>query len=147
MVAASLPPRSSLTVDDAANCPVTVPGPAPATMNTALFGSSTAFGNEALWVGGLGDDGVILADRTLVNVDGSVSWKFGWYRLATGMLAIAGRRIDAEGPPIRASVPAGYGASGFQASGVDFPAEGCWEITGTIGQASLVFVTFVLRTE
>jgi len=28
---------------------------------------------------------------------------------------------------------------------VIFPTEGCWKVTGTVGRASLSFVTFVLK--
>jgi hypothetical protein len=62
------------------------------------------------------------------------------------MLKITGRRLDAPGPPLVASVPDGYGTAGFQASGVFFPTVGCWEITGSVGGSTLTFVTFVLRT-
>ena len=137
---------SSPTIADAVNCPVTMPGQAPAEIGDKLFGFLAAFGNDDLWVGALGDDGVILADPQFVERDGSISWKLGWWRIAPGTLAITGRRLDAPAPPLRASVPDGYGSSGFQASGVSFPTEGCWEVTGTIGSSKLTFVTFVLRT-
>jgi hypothetical protein len=42
-------------------------------------------------------------------------------------------------------VPDGYGATGFQASAVSYPTEGCWEVTGRVGDASLTFVTLVLK--
>ena len=131
---------------DAKNCPVTRPVKAPANFEDRLFGSSVAFGNDDLWVGGLGDDGVILADPRFVESDGSIGWKFGWWRIVSGELTITGRRIDAPGPPLRGAAGDGYGSHGFQASGVYFPTEGCWEVTGTVGSSDLTFVTFVLRT-
>jgi hypothetical protein len=137
---------SALSLGDAENCPVTKPTKAPGDIADDFFGSSAAFGNNNLWVGGLGEDGVILADSRFVETDGSIGWKFGWWRIVSGTLAIRGRRLDAQGPPPRASVPDGYGRQGFQASGVFFPTEGCWEITGTAGGSELTFVTFVLRT-
>ena len=51
----------------------------------------------------------------------------------------AGRRLTAT------DVPDGYGVTGFQASAVTFPTEGCWEVTGRVGNASLTFVTLVLK--
>jgi hypothetical protein len=45
-----------------------------------------------------------------------------------------------------ASVPDGYGSTGLQSSGVWFPTEGCWEVTGTVGDRTLSFVTFVIRS-
>lgn len=149
IVAASGAPAataSSLTLADAKNCPVTKPGKAPEEFSDRLFASATAFGNLDLWVGGLGEEGLILADSRFVESDGSIGWKFGWWRIAPGELTITGRRLDAPGSPLRPSVPDGYGPSGFQASGVTFPTEGCWEVTGSVGGSELTFVVFVLRT-
>jgi hypothetical protein len=133
-----------LTMADAKNCPMTKPVKAPADFGDRLFGSSSAFGNGDLWVGGLGDDGVILADPRIVESDGSIGWKFGWWRIVSGSLTITGRRLDAPAPLLRA-VFNDYGSHGFQASGVYFPTEGCWEVTGTVGSSDLTFVTFVLQ--
>ncbi len=72
--------------------------------------------------------------------------KFGWWRAVPGKLAITGYRTDAAAPAAIGDVPDGYGDMGFQASGVTFPAEGCWNITGTVGTASLTFTTFVIKT-
>jgi len=73
--------------------------------------------------------------------------KFPWWRMVRGRLQITGRRLDAPAPPLLAYVPDGYGPIGFQATGVKFPTEGCWEVTGTVGQANLTFVTFVIKRE
>jgi len=137
---------SPLTIADAESCPVTKPGKAPAEIGDRLFGAALAFGNTGLWVGGLGPDGVIAADSRFVESDESIGWKFGWWRIVPGTLMITGRRLDAPAPPLRASVPDGYGPHGFQASGVYFSTEGCWEVSGTVGSSKLTFVTFVLRT-
>jgi len=137
---------SPLTIADAESCPVTKPGQAPAEIGDRLFGSADAFGNSDLWVGGLGADGVIAADPRFVESDGSIGWKFGWWRIVSGALTITGQRLDAAAPPLRASVPDGYGPAGFQASGVYFSTEGCWEISGFVSSSKLTFVTFVLRT-
>lgn len=131
---------------DAARCPITKPVKAPAEIGDRLFGAAQSFGNSDLWVGGLGSDGVIRVDRRLIESDGSISWKFGWWRIASGTLAITGRRLDASAPPLTASVPDGYGPVGFQASGVRFSTEGCWEVSGSVSTSTLTFVTFVLRT-
>jgi hypothetical protein len=139
-------PASPRTIADAESCPVTTPGKAPAEIGDRLFGSAYAFGNSDLWVGGLGPDGVIPADSRFVESDGSIGWKLGWWRIASGTLTITGRRLDAPAPPLRASVPDGYGPQGFQASGVYFSTEGCWEVTGTVASSELTFVTFVFRT-
>jgi len=127
-----------------ANCPTTQPVRAPADIGEQLFGSGSAYGNDGLWVGGLGDGGVIDARPVFVADDGSIGWKLGWWRAVRGTLEISGRRLDAEAPPLAARVPDGYGSIDFQASGVSFPSEGCWEITGRVGDAQVTFVTYVI---
>jgi hypothetical protein len=127
-------------------CPVTVPGPAPETFAERLFGSAAAHGDGDLWVGGLPDSGVLFAEPQWLMPDGSVSWKLGWWRIAAGPLLITGRRLDGPAPALRAHVPDRYGSAGFQASGVDFPTDGCWEVTGRVGDASLIFVVLVQRS-
>jgi hypothetical protein len=149
----SLPPGYSETIrirviDPAAipglaDCPVTQPVTAPATFADRLFGGGTSVGNRDLWVGALGRDGVMVAEPWMVAPDGSIGWKLGWWRLTPGKVTISARRLDGDAAPLRAAVPDGYGFLGFQASGVHFPMEGCWEVTGTTGGAPLTFVTFV----
>jgi hypothetical protein len=60
-------------------------------------------------------------------------------------LTIEARRLDGKAPPLRADIPDGYGDKGFQPSGIHFPTEGCWKVTGTVGNAKLTFVTLILR--
>ena len=53
-----------LSVDLAKGCPLTPPrpwDPPPGVSPDALFGSETSYGNGMLWVGGLGENGVIVA--------------------------------------------------------------------------------------
>jgi len=135
-----------LTTANAMTCARTIPVAAPEEFRDRLFGSSAAFGNGSLWVGGLGEAGVILAEPRLVEPDGSIGWKLGWWRIDRGRLSISGDRLDAAAPPLRAEVSDDYGDHGFVPSGVYFPSEGCWEVTGTLGDATLTFTTFVLRT-
>jgi hypothetical protein len=77
--------------------------------------------------------------------------KFPWWRGpgVVGALAITGRRLgpqaDKSAPPLQAEIPQGYGETGFQASALVFPTEGCWEVTGRAGEAALTFVTWVTR--
>jgi len=102
------------------------------------------YGNAAL-VTILYPAGVVQTSPDLVQADGSIARKFPWWRLVEGQLGITGRRLDGAAPPAHGEVPDGYGSSGFQASGIVFPSPGCWEITGTVGSASLTFVTWVTR--
>lgn len=80
-----------------------------------------------------------------VTRDGSLGMKFAWRRGVSGQLRIEGHRLDATAPPLRAEVPSGYGDRGFQASYVIFPTPGCWEVTGRVGDASVTFVTSVVK--
>jgi hypothetical protein len=136
-----------VTRADAKRCPVTRPsrvGPKGVSPDQ-FFGWGASYGNGKLWVGGLWPGGVIKAGPGFVDADGAVDMKFGWWRAVAGKLRITGRRLDASAPPVRGSVPDGYGATGFQASGVTFPTEGCWEVTGKVGVTTLTFVTLVVK--
>ncbi len=102
------------------------------------------YGNGRLYTG-LSETGETLADSRSVAADGSIGTKFGWWRApgvgAAGDLRITGHEIG-TGAIITASIPDGYGQR-FQASGITFPAEGCYEITAQSGDAQLTFVTKV----
>jgi len=76
--------------------------------------------------------------------DGALSMKFAWWRAVEGRLEVTGRRLDGSAPPLRASIPEGYGNTGFQASGLIFPTPGCWEVTAKAGPGTLAFVTRVV---
>jgi len=137
-----------VTMADAKGCPATLPRPfrPPAGVSPdVLFGSGSSYGNGKLWVGGLWPKGEIVATPDFIERDGSVGMKFGWWRQVSGPLSITGRRLDGPAPALRAAVPSGYGTTGFQASRVRFPTEGCWEVTAKVGATSLTFVTFVIK--
>jgi hypothetical protein len=110
----------------------------------SFFGWGSSYGNGELGVGGLWPDGVIAAGPDFVDKDGAIGMKFGWWRNVPGDLEITGARLDGPAPPARGEVPSGYGQTGFQASGIVFPTEGCWEVSGHVGPATLTFVTFVV---
>ena len=80
-----------------------------------------------------------------VTNDGALGMKFGWYRDVRGRLTIEGRRLDGDSPPLRSEVNNGYGESGFQATYVIFPTPGCWEVTGRVADASVTFITRVVK--
>ena len=128
-----------------APCPVTIPNgqlpPANPFPERHLH-----HGNGALWTA-LPVDGVIPATPELVNSDGSIEHKFMWWLDVEGQLSIEGRSLDGTGPPVRARIPGGYDGSGFQASGIIFPSEGCWEVTGRAGASELTFVVLVARVD
>jgi hypothetical protein len=68
--------------------------------------------------------------------------KVGWFRPAGVELAITGQRLDAEAPPLKAEAGSGY-PTRFQASGLYFPNEGCWEVTARAEDRELSFVVWV----
>jgi hypothetical protein len=120
----------------APECPVTRPnGSQPPGEKTI---STEYHGNGALWTV-LPPDGILLVRR---ESDGRLSMKVPWWRGVTGTLAIEGRRLDGSGI-FSAHVPDGYGDSGFQATGVYFSSEGCWEVVGRVGSAELIFTVDV----
>jgi hypothetical protein len=148
-------PRPASMTSAFARCPVTlpvadghVPEAAARPIGTGFSGPPgttfrlSMYGNDALWVT-LTRDGIVRATAR----DGRLAEKIGWVRLIDGDLTISGRRLDRAAPPVQASVPPGYGSRGFQASGVIFPSEGCWEITGRIDNRDLRFVLDVQRNE
>ena len=135
-----------VTLADARNCPVTIGHPVPSSKpwREGLFGWQSAYGNGSLWVGALWPHGVVIITPDNVDPDGRLGMKFGWYRLTSGFLTITGRRLDALAPPASGTA-SGYGLTGFNASGVIFPTEGCWQVTGRVGRVTLTFVTFVIK--
>ena len=112
------------------------------------------YGSDGLWTLVRPDGTVFFSARGPghVNPDGSLSMKWTWYvdPGIHGELEIEGRRLDA---PSERSVSAYHspvlgdpvlGASGFHIGKITFPSEGCWEVTGRAGDASLTFVTRVV---
>jgi hypothetical protein len=136
----------------AEKCPVTIAnGSGP----PSEYPSPDHHGNGALWTalppGGIDKGGT-------PEPDGSTSQKYPWWTVGTtGELTIRGRRVDAPAPPLRArsgarsgggvpetpfaAVPGGR----FWPSGIYFPTEGCWQVTGRVGRTSLTFVVLMAR--
>jgi hypothetical protein len=109
-----------------------------------------SYGNRQLSLGpfGLWRDGTVVfkpGGAGFITPDGSLAMKFGWTRGVRGQLRIEGRRLDSPAAPLRSVVPKGYGEIGFQATGLVFATPGCWEVTGRVGDASLTFVTKVVK--
>jgi hypothetical protein len=78
-----------------------------------------------------------------ISRGGALRAKFMWYRGSTvhGVLYISGSQLDAGG--VVHGRTAGYGLTGFNASSISFPGEGCYRVTGRAGGAALSFVTLV----
>jgi len=68
--------------------------------------------------------------------------KVGWFRPEGVDLEITGQRIDAEAAPLETHIPCCY-PTRFQATGLYFPTEGCWEITAKAAESELTFVVWV----
>jgi hypothetical protein len=105
---------------------------------------SLYYGNGRLWTV-LWPRGVLVAGADDIERDGSISMKFPWWRQVHGALKITGHRVDARAANTRARIPSGYGPTGFQSSAIMFPTEGCWQVTGSAGNAQLTFVTLVVK--
>jgi hypothetical protein len=121
-------------------CPLTLPNERTPPDNAAGMNH----GNGAMWTA-MWPHNVVIAEPSYVAADGSVGMKWPWYRGVRGKLAITGHRLDASAPPLTASIPSGYGMGGFQPSGISFPTEGCWRVTGMVGGEKLTFVTLILK--
>ncbi len=132
-----------------ANCAVTLPNgvTVPGQIGSGpgqVASGDGMYGNDALSVA-LQPGGRVIAKPD--PHDGSIGMKFMWWRGVKGNLQITGQRLDAPAKPALAGVPGGYGDRGFQASGIVFPTAGCWQVTGSVGAASLTFVTQVVGTK
>jgi hypothetical protein len=88
-----------------------------------------------------------------INADRSIwalhqVWRAGiankeaWIRPAKVQLVVTGRRLDGPAPPLKVGIPGSY-ATRFQATGMEFPVAGCWEVTGKAGDKELRFITEV----
>ena len=144
------PARQSVAAPAAGpeQCPVTIPK---ATVHLANGAAPRHHGNGALWTGLPTDDGI---DRGGVpDPDGSTSQRYLWWTAGTeGGLAIEGRRLDtAVAAQLRARIDSGVPDTpfadvpdgSFWSSSINFPTEGCWQVTGRVGTASLTFVVFM----
>lgn len=102
-------------------------------------------GNGKLWTA-FWPHNLVIATPDNVEPDGSIAVKWPWWRGVRGDLEISGRRLDANAPPLAVDASSdGYGKSGFLPTGIAFPTEGCWQVTGRVGGATLTFVTLVVK--
>jgi hypothetical protein len=137
----SSPSPRAVSLPSGAACPVTRPNGAPPPEGEAPDGNW--LGNGRLWTV-LWPKGMVVVPPDGVEPDGGLGMKFPWWRAPDvhGALHITGHELTL-GFPVRADIPDGYGDTGFQASGIVFPVEGCYQVTGEAGGAQLTFVTMV----
>lgn len=129
-------------------CPVTLPNgrkPPDEPSNSLQHGNS----NDTMWTELWPEGQVIFRPDGPgeIRPDGSLAMKWPWWYLHEGQLTIVGRRLDAPAPPLQAEITLGYHGPAFQPSTLLFSTEGCWEITGSVGEATLTFVTLVTQAE
>ena len=115
-------------------------------------------GNGSLWTM-LWRDGVIVADKSAQDADGSIRMKFAWWAdVATkngARLAISGNRLGAEHEELRVGVlhPAwpetAFSGTGFWTTTLTFPSAGCWEVVGRIydGASALTTLRFTVAVK
>lgn len=147
---AALPARAGVSVHRSPGCRVTVVSAA--TRPPRSVPASFNYGNAKIAVALFPTNGRLVAgrlrsggSRAVVNADGSVYAKYGWWRSGSGKPAVNGWLVTDARRRLRADVPGGYG-SGFQATGLTFPTTGCWRVTGRFGGSSLAFMVLVTKS-
>lgn len=68
--------------------------------------------------------------------------KTGWFRPEGVTLEITGQRLDGEAPALEVSIPCCY-PTRFQATGLTFPTDGCWQVNAAAGGSHLSFIVQV----
>jgi hypothetical protein len=138
------PSRAAQAALAGKGCPGTRPSPEP-----PIPGEDFNYGSRHVGVA-IWPNGRLAASRGgqtwgQVMPDGSIWAKVGWWRAVPGRLHIAGERLDAKAPPLTASIPAGYGSTGFQSTGLTFPTTGCWRIVGSVAGHEIELVVLVVK--
>jgi hypothetical protein len=139
------PPSPDNSAAAADTCSVTAPNGTRvpwASMSRTPFDHGNSAISTTLW-----PDGTVVVRPNgpgEVLSDGSLRMKFLWFK-RPGAMTIDGRRLDAGAPPLRANVSHHFDREDFQPSSLIFPTEGCWEVTSRVGDASLTFVTRVVK--
>lgn len=143
---ASIPPADCPVTTAAENVPFTAPDPY---SPDAPWEGEFWFGTKGLWTA-LRTDGVWqgLPDNPQGYTQKIMWWSdlFVFKDEPEPALVVTGRRLDVEAPPLQF-----YGATNAMAgdiktamlTGVDFPALGCWEVTGEYKKSRLTFVVWL----
>ena len=137
--AAPQPPAGTVqptpTAADSSGCPATTPvsNERPKNQNTASF--------SRIWY--VSPDRLLWASASIPFYVGSN--KVLWERPGS-TVSVSGKRLDgyakAAGVP-SITGPQGYEGMDYQASGVTFPAPGCWEVEARAAGSVLDFVVYV----
>jgi hypothetical protein len=130
---------------EAAGCPVTLPA---SSWIADLEGVTPLPPSRFSWYG---DSNVLAVDLPIdgvyrINADSpNLDAKVAWWRYLSGAVDITAHRNDGGGADFATKTTDGYGARGFNPSGIDFTSEGCWRVTGSLQGHELTFVMFVRR--
>lgn len=103
---------------------------------------------DGIWVS-VPDDGLLeLSAAQSVSFGELQGWRtetFTWLREegVEGFIVVSGERLDEESdlqPQTPLSPQRQYVQVGWVETGIAFPDEGCWEVTGTVGHHSITWV-------
>jgi len=124
------------------DCPATEPAWVKPPQDSAVSGSPEPgyyFVNEdrSIWASAWWKE----ADDYVLRVS-EEGLKVGWFRPAGIDLEITGQRLDAQAAPLEVHVPCCY-PTRFQATGLYFPTQGCWEVTAKAADSVLTFTVLV----
>lgn len=130
-----------------ADCPVTLgsattvpPASIPVTAKPVPWAANW-FGGPTLWTR-LPPTGVLPVQP---GQQGRLAWntKFPWWRTTPGRLTVRAQRLIGGTAEFHADVSAGYPPTGFQSSGLNWSAPGCWKITADNAGGILTFIVWL----
>lgn len=138
------------------SCPVTEPGEERPTKHVDPFAADDSLIHEdGLWVT-IPENGVLrLRPDDLVTFGPVKDWrttKVTWLREegVEGFVTVSGQRLDEPSdlaPTTPLSPQRQYVKVGPVTTGLAFPEEGCWEVTGSVGDHEITFVVEVRFVE
>lgn len=154
--AASLPVASPLVASplagDGNTCPVTIPADfRPPAESDPFEDDELIHYDNGIWVT-IPEDGVLelSADQEVAfgPLQGWRTETVTWLRDegVEGFVIVSGERLDAESeftPQTPLSPQRQYVQIGFVQTGIAFPSEGCWEVTGFVGKNEITWVVVV----
>lgn len=79
--------------------------------------------------------------------EGGYPIKIGWARQIEGHLEVSARRLDGPGTATTETHEDAYPATGVRPTNIVFSDLGCWEVTGTLGEATTTAVLQLARPD
>jgi hypothetical protein len=123
------------------DCPETEPAWVKPPADAAVSGPP-AYGyyflneDRSIWASAWWEDAEVYMLRANEDI------KVGWFRPAGAVLEITGHRLDGKAPPLESHVPCCY-PTRFQATGLAFPEQGCWQVTAKAADSQIEFIVKV----